>query len=392
MMISLSLIVLPLVSAIPQPYSYHAQILGNHGFESFISPGRHHYSPITAGQQLYPGISARRISTVAVSAPAAEIVSPLGSALTSYIAELGEVEGCGDLVQAYSQSLLSGQTAVSALQAARSIFIRNFQSNSVPSPACLAAEKAFRAAYYAGREPVLPAAQAYLAASDDSDPCTAAAKTYVQSYVEGRSEEASLTAAAKSFSAQFSKQRSLDPVCTKAALAATAGTDSPTTAALKAFLSKAEEVGNSYDPVCAGAAEKFIESSVNGGDDERSGLEAARAFVKLYSTNPTAANNSPCAAAAKAFAEAQARASPTKSALTAFLTESFETNSLGLDPVCAGAAEAYLDSVLAGKSQAEADEAAAVAYVSALDSDPAAQQKVSPCSKAAEAYAANFRK
>ena len=81
------------------------------------------------------------------------------------------------------------------------------------------------------------------------------------------------------------------------------------------------------------------------------------------------------------------------SALTAFITEAADSNSPGVDPVCTAAVQAYLGSLLAGQPQDAADEAAAVAYVAALDANPGASSDTeSACSKAAEAYIANFSK
>ena len=302
-----------------------------------------------------------------------------------------------DLLQAYLQSILSGSSAPDAAQSAADLYLKNWRSFRSLSPACQAAGQAYRAAYYAGKEPILPAAQAYLEASGKSgDPCSAAARTYLEAFTAGK-EDGALLAAARAFSSQFAQQPSLDPACTKAALAVVGESSSPNSIALQAFVKKAEELGGSsaYDPVCAGAAESFIQSYMSGAEDERSGMEAARTFLSLYLNNPRATQDSPCAAATKAYVEAlpsQSKDSPTGAALTAFISDAAETNSLGLDPVCAAAAQAYLGSLLSGQSQELADEAAAVAYLEAVEENPDNKESESVCSKAAEAYIANFSK
>jgi len=60
-----------------------------------------------------------------------------------------------------------------------------------------------------------------------------------------------------------------------------------------------------------------------------------------------------------------------------------------VDPVCTASAEAYLDSFLAGADDATAREAAAVAYIAAVEANPNFDPK-SPCGRAADAYIATF--
>jgi len=477
-MISLLLFFFPLIAGSPSPYSYQSQRL-----KPFVYLGRSHYSPFTPRYRSYPARYPSSYPTNSVrtqdSAPVS--LSPIAKALSSYIAESGEFDDCGELSKVYIESILSGSSAAAAAQTAARLYITNYRTSRPRglSPACQAAETAYKSAHYAGLEPVLPAARAYIEASGSSSPCSAAATAYIQAFSEGR-EAGAFLAAAKAFSAQFSVQPSLDPACTKAALAAASDSSTPSSAALRAFIEKSEEVGsNGNDPVCAAAAESFIQSYISGVDDEtlplgaartfislysnnpdagnaenspctaatkayaralasksstptsaallafiekaeevgggndpvcaksadsfiqsflrgvdeeNIGLEAAKTFISLYSTNPTPAKNSPCAAATKAYAKSLGSSDATNSALAAYITAAAESDSLGLEPVCAATAEAYIDSLLAGQSKKAADEAAAVAYVAALDSNPDARDTESPCSLAAEAYLANSKK
>ena len=60
-----------------------------------------------------------------------------------------------------------------------------------------------------------------------------------------------------------------------------------------------------------------------------------------------------------------------------------------MDPVCGASAEAYIDAYLTGSGEDAANEAAAVAYLEAVDDNPKFNPK-SPCGRAAEAYIAAF--
>ena len=209
-------------------------------------------------------------------------------------------------LQAYIQSILSGSSAAAAAQSAAKLYINNYQSSRPRglSPACQAAEAAYKAAYYAGVDPIFPAAKAYMEASGSSSPCSAAAKGYIQAFSEGR-EAGAFLEASKAFFTQFSVQPSIDPACTKAALAATSDSSTPASAAAGAFIRKSMEVGsNGNDPLCSAAAEKFINSYISGVDEETNLQEAAKTFISLYSNNPTPVMNSPCAAASQAYIQA----------------------------------------------------------------------------------------
>ena len=162
---------------------------------------------------------------------------------------------------------------------------------------------------------------------------------------------------------------------------------------MTAFIQKALEEGASYDPVCLSSTQKFWQSYESGRDELTNNLEAARDFVRAYSANPTAAAKSPCAAATKAYAQAvlAAPSNPNKAALFAFIDNAIISNDQGVDPVCAASTEAYFNSYLSGAGEAAANEAAAVAYLNAVEANPNFDPK-SPCGQAADAYIATFRK
>ena len=111
---------------------------------------------------------------------------------------------------------------------------------------------------------------------------------------------------------------------------------------MTAFIQKALEVGSSFDPACLASTETFLQTSSN--------VAAARDFMRVYASNPSLASKSPCAAATKAYAKAElaSASTPTKAALLAFIDSAILSNDVGVDPVCAAAANAYFDSFVAG--------------------------------------------
>jgi len=75
--------------------------------------------------------------------------------------------------------------------------------------------------------------------------------------------------------------------------------------------------------------------------------------------------------------------------MIAYVAEAIKNGERQLDPVCGEATLAYWDAYIASKSEAMANEAAAIGYVEALDKYPNFDQ-TSSCAKAAEAYIAEF--
>ena len=78
-------------------------------------------------------------------------------------------------------------------------------------------------------------------------------------------------------------------------------------------------------------------------------------------------------------------------ALLAFVDQAVLSNDNGVDPVCGAAAEAqaYFNAYLGGKGEAAASDAAAIAYIDAVGSNPSFDSE-SPCGLAAKSYIANF--
>merc|ERR1711862_286422 len=158
-------------------------------------------------------------------------------------------------------------------------------------------------------------------------------------------------------------------------------------AALNAFVAKALETGNGFDAGCASAADKFIDSYSSGESVAR--LAAAKEYISLYGSNTISTKDSPCAAAARAFAAASPQSGPTSKALEAFIDSAILGGDAGVDPVCSAAASAYIESILGGASEVTATEEAATAYITAVGENPNFDSN-SACGKAADAYIAAF--
>jgi len=295
--------------------------------------------------------------------------------------------------------VINGGSRRDAAAIAGQVFQRDAVTRSGLNPACQAAEAAYRAADKAGRDAVLEAALAFMEASPSDSPCAASAKDYITAINNGAEHIDAGLVAAKAFAAQIvslAKQgkNTIDPACARASLAYASSSDQPSapaTAAMRAFINKALETGSSFDPVCLSSAEQFWTSYAAGKDETSNRVAAARSYISTYSSNPSVARSSPCAAAAKAYASALVNdpSNPTNAALVAFIDNAIISGDNGVDPVCTASAEAYLDSFLAGADDATAREAAAVAYIAAVEANPNFDPK-SPCGRAADAYIATF--
>merc|ERR1712045_556538 len=114
--------------------------------------------------------------------PAADVdvSAPSAKAAIAYIGETLGLDTCGELAKGYIKTLENGGSAEDAVAAARSLYRVNFFARGSPaaSAACKAAEGAYKAAFYSGRDPVTAAAEAYLSASPADSPCASAAKAF----------------------------------------------------------------------------------------------------------------------------------------------------------------------------------------------------------------------
>jgi len=328
-----------------------------------------------------------------------DINSPTAKAALAYVNEAFSEDACGGLAKLYIETVLTGGSVSDANAKATEAYMRQYREGNRPvqGTPCAASEAAFRQAFQNGENPVFAAALAYMRAYESESPCFAAAKDYVEAVVEGSTPIEARIIAAKSFIGQIKVlaaegKETIDPVCTEAAQAYTSTSDLPSStiaAAMQAFISKSTETGTGFDPVCNSAAEKFFESYEAGKSELESTLDAAKAYLGGYKNNPIPASQSPCAAAAKAFATSGAPGAPTDKALLAFIDAAVSSNDAGLDPVCSASAEAYINAFTSGSTEEESTEAAAVAYLDAIEANSDFDPN-SPCGLAGKAYIESF--
>merc|ERR1712029_382965 len=378
-------------------------------YSTYSSPSYYgHYSPRVYLPSTYnkPSIVKAAPAPVAKAAPLIntaplvnEVNSPTTQAVLSYLSEGSGLDDCGAITKAYVNIIASGGSRRDAAAIAKQVYQQQNLGRQALSPACQAAETAWRAADASGRDQVLDAALAYINADPSDSPCKASARTYISAITGGATNQDAGLRAAESFASKISALASqgkptIDAACAKASAAYAKSSSipsSPTAAA--AFIQKALEVGSGYDASCLASSGAFITSFSSGASEDESRVAAAREFIKTYGKNPRSAASSPCAAAAAAYAKSLIAnpSNPTQAALFSFIETAILNNNVGVDPVCTAASEAYFDSFLSGSSESEASEAAAVAYLDAVEANPGFN-KDSPCGRAADAYIAQYNK
>ena len=105
---------------------------------------------------------------------------PGTAAALAYINKNTNLDSCGQQTKAYIDSILAGNPRGIAAQVATAVYQQNNVAGVPLSPACLAAEVAWKNAVAVGQDPVLPAALAYMEASPSDSPCYVSGKEYIQ--------------------------------------------------------------------------------------------------------------------------------------------------------------------------------------------------------------------
>merc|ERR1711868_242303 len=372
-------------------------------YSTYSSPSYYgHYSPRVYLPSTYnkPSIVKAAPAPVAKAAPLInttplvnDVNSPTTQAVLSYLSEGSGLDDCGEITKAYVNIIASGGSRRDAAAIAKQVYQQQNLGRQALSPACQAAETAWRAADASGRDQVLDAALAYINADPSDSPCKASARTYISAITGGATNQDAGLRAAESFASKISAlagqgKSTIDAACAKASAAYAKSSSipsSPTAAAATAFIQKALEVGSGYDASCLASSGAFITSFSSGASEDESRVAAAREFIKNYGKNPRSA------AAAYAKSLIANPSNPTQAALFSFIETAILNNNVGVDPVCTAASEAYFDSFLSGSSESEASEAAAVAYLDAVEANPGFN-KDSPCGRAADAYIAQYNK
>ena len=142
--------------------------------------------------------------TKTVSSLVDEVNSPTTQAVLSYLSEGSGLDNCGEITKAYVNIIASGGSRGEAATAARQVYLQQNLGSQALSPACQAAETAWRAADASGRDPVLDASLAFINADASDSPCKASARTYISAITGGATTEDAGLKAAESFAAKIS--------------------------------------------------------------------------------------------------------------------------------------------------------------------------------------------
>merc|ERR1712179_843117 len=334
--------------------------------------------------------------------------SPSTAAALAYVSSVVKEGLCGEAAEAYVKSILNGGSKEAAVGEATRAYITAFNSGEryEAGGACEAVDRAWKVARVSGgKDHVLEATLAFIKkwpGVEDGNPCAIAGTDYVKEILAGKSHIEANSAAMKGFIKAFkgkaNKGASLnDEACHKASRAffdaVPTKSDPVIGAGFAAFSDKLfAGKGVVYDPVCLEAMETFIDSLAAGEDLLTSNLKAARSFFKAFVSNPqTVPADSPCVSATLSYAQATNTkpSSAANAGMIAYINEAIRKSDRVFDPVCGAASLAYWDTFIEKKDEAVASEAAAVAYLDALEANPDFDEN-GACGRAAKAYIEEF--
>merc|ERR1712212_570774 len=334
--------------------------------------------------------------------------SPSTAAALAYVNSVVKEGLCGEAAEAYVKSILNGESKKAAVAEATRAYITAFNSGEryEKGGACEAADRAWKVARVSGgKDHVLEATLAFIKkwpGVEDGNPCAIAGTDYVKEILAGKSHIEANSAAMKGFIKAFKEKANKgaplnDEACHKASRAffdaVPTKSDPIVGAGFAAFSDKLfAGKGVVYDPVCLEAMETFIDSHAVGEDLLTSNLKAARSFFKAFVANPqTVPADSPCASATLSYAQAISKepSSAANAAMLAYINEAIRKRDRVFDPVCGAASLAYWDAFIEKKDESAASEAAAVAYLDALENNPNFDEN-GACGRAAKAYMAEF--
>ena len=344
-----------------------------------------------------------------IAAPT-DFSSPNAAAALAYMKEIAGKDGlCGIPTEIFLENILKGRSREEANAEATQAYLQAYNRGErlVPGSPCAKADLAWREAVVAGTDPVLESALAFMNAwpgVQEGNPCAVSGVEYVKAILAGSSHleanRKSMVGYVRSIKDLATSGRSIkDKACltsAKAFWAAVPASEKPDPANAKAFLAFADKIFNDnapgYDPVCLASLEGFFDSYAAGDDLLTANLKAARSFFSEFQRGRSSIPaDSACAAAPLAYAAniPNKPSGPNASGMIAYIAEAIKSGQRRIDPVCAAAAESYFDAYIAQRSEAAANEAAAVAYLEAIEANPDFDQ-TSACAIAADAYIAEF--
>jgi hypothetical protein len=316
---------------------------------------------------------------------------------------------CWRSTEGFFNSYAQGNDELTSNRNAAKLFLNEFARGGQQIPADSPCAAATRAYYENIPNPPSPANKAAMEAFMDkmigngereADPvCAASTEAYFTAYEAGASETDANLAAAEEFFRAFSAGDSIpaDSPCVAATKAYFKNLPSkpsqPNAEAMIEFMDAMIRNGNKrvYDPACADASLAYFNSFKAGKDELTSNFEAARAFIKQYKKGAKVPADSPCLRSTKVYAAniKNSPSPPNAAAMLAFMDEAIVVNFDKPDPVCLTSAEAYFDAYLSGKTEAQSNEIAGVAFLDAVAATPSFDPS-SPCGRSAKAYMATL--
>jgi len=404
------LFLLSSVSAAPNSYVSVSGYPGSYGY-SYGNNQQYYYQPSSPKlQPSSPFVFARGSGDSQINTQG-DHSSPTAAAALAYMKEVSNKDGlCGIPSEVFLEQILAGNSREVATAAAAKFYQEAYnRGERMPAGGpCEKAEIAWRKAVVDGKDPVLESAVAFInnwPGVVEGNPCAVSGIEYVKAIVDGKSPLKAATLSAVSYTKSFKKLAEAgkplkDKACLKATKAfwnAIPASEMPDPAYAKALLAFTDKIFNgnapAYDPVCIASLEGFFESYLSGDDLMTANLKAARSFfVEFQKGESGVPADSACTAATLAYAQEnkQKPSGPDNAGMIAYITEAIKNGERKLDPVCGVATLAYWDAYIEQKSETAANEAAAIAYIEALDKNPSFGES-SACAKAAEAYIREFQ-
>ena len=364
---------------------------------------------VNIGAEVNEALRVPVLQDLRIAAPN-DFSSPNAAAALAYMKEVTGKDGlCGVPTEIFLENILKGRSRKEASAEATQAYLQAYNRGErlVPGSPCAKADLAWREAVVAGTDPVLESALAFMSAwpgLEEGNPCAVSGVEYVKAILGGKTHleanRMSVASFARSIKQLATSGKSIkDKAClasAKAFWAAVPASEKPDPANAQAFLAFADKIFNDnapgYDPVCLASLEGFFDSYAAGDDLLTANLKAARSFFSEFQRGGSSIPaDSACAAATLAYANniPYKPSGPNASGMIAYIAEAIRSGQRRIDPVCAAAAESYFDAYIQQRSEAAANEAAAVAYLEAIEANPNFDQ-TSACAKAAEAYIAVF--
>ena len=301
---------------------------------------------------------------------------------------------------------LGGHGLKFALAEAAKVYLSAYNAGERPAlgSSCEAAQRGFLQASASGRDPIAEAALASATVWPRDSPCDLATASYMEAILAGSSQQeatrqtGAVLVRAMASLAQGGAQGSGNRACLAAAQAywtALPASEKTEPTYFKAFMALAEKLlggrSSRNDPVCVASLEAGSASFASGDDIQTAFLKAARAFFAESQKHQTPVDSA-CNAGTLAYVQEYRRDPALGDNKAASYIVQAVTSGQGMEPICAATAEAYLESYISLRSETEAEVAAGIAYINALNKTPKNLQNnlTKSCYRAATNYIKEF--